>query len=258
MQQYSPPPPRPPPQLNPGWISAFSAGFLRPRLRYVQVRLGPGVCPPGTSVQVRLGGEIETALRAALSAKPNEAFIHHTSFDGECEYAIEGTEPGGQAIFSRRDSSWAQSITLTSLFVVTLVIPLCVACAALVGLRRMVIHVNSRLYRAKRQRAKYRMLRKVAGAKTTSELQQVEAMARGSHNMAMLNRVQRRTRRGGLGSLATPIDGEAASGDGGDRDSDSDSGSSSNGSDNDVLTSRLQQGGGRSRRPHGTEACCHR
>lgn len=89
-------------QLDPGWLSTFSAGLLRPRIRHVRLQLSPTVCPLGIIELTPFGGAVSSMLRDVLDVKPGQALHHVMSDELECKYQLEGASSTGAATYIRR------------------------------------------------------------------------------------------------------------------------------------------------------------
>jgi len=88
-------------QLDPGWLSTFSLGLLRPRVRHVRLRLAPSMCPLGVSELVPFGGAISSLLRDKLDIQPGEV-LHHNIAEGlRCGYQLQGATSSGHAVYLR-------------------------------------------------------------------------------------------------------------------------------------------------------------
>lgn len=127
------------------------------------------------------------------------------------------------------------------MFVVTLVIPICVAVVALVALRKLVAIVNTRFQRDLEEKDVYHALRKVSNAQSASELQQIEAQAESEHDRGALRKVAQARNRYQMSAFAAGGGGHQDHHHDADRSSDSDGGSDSD--SNDAQADSHAQGG---------------
>ena len=88
-------------QLDPGLLSLFSMGALRPKLYHATVMLMPGVCPRGAFEYSDIGGNVGLILADVLQPDDGHVIVQHLAQHLMCSYSLVGTTPEGWPTFQR-------------------------------------------------------------------------------------------------------------------------------------------------------------